>query len=141
MSPARGRAVAGGRELVRPVEQLAERVGQRMDVARGHDAARAEAPDDLAEPADVVDDRGHARAERLQERARLVELVPVREDRDRRLRERPLELGSAEIAEPPFGPLAAARRSSSSGIRGSPATRSRAPSTPSDGLDRVRRPL
>ena len=40
---------------------------------------------DLAEAADVVDDRGDAGAERLEQRARLVELGPVGEDADRRL--------------------------------------------------------
>ncbi len=47
----------------------------------------------LAESRDVVDHHRQARAERLQQRARLVELGSVREDGDRRLRQRAVELG------------------------------------------------
>ena len=100
-------------------------LGQRVDVAGGHDAPGAVRAHRLAEAGDVVDDRGHAGAERLQQRTRLVELGAVREDRDRRLRERAVELGLREVAEPPLDALGgrAGRRAASPGR---PATSSRA---------------
>ena len=55
-------------------------------------AARSEAAHRLAQAADVVDHRGDAGAERLQQRAGLVELCPVGKDGDRRLTEGAVEL-------------------------------------------------
>ena len=86
------RALARRSELAGIVEELGERAAEARDVAGRHDPARGEARDDLAEPADVVDDRGDACAQRLEQRAGLVELVAVGEDRDGRLGERLLEL-------------------------------------------------
>ena len=109
-------------------------VRERVDVTRGHDGARAEAVDDLAEPTDVVHDRRQPCAERLEERARLVELGPIREDGDRRVRERvgdPRGRRGSRGATPPRAGLARACRSAR-GIRGSPATSSRAPATRPD---------
>ena len=60
-------------------------------------------------PADVVGNRGYAGPERLEERARLVELGAVREDGDRRVRERPVELCRREIAETPLDALGGAK--------------------------------
>ena len=64
-----------------------------VDVPGRHDAAGAEGADDLAEAADVVDDGRDARSDRLQQRAGLVELGAVGEDRDGRLAE-----GSGDLA-------------------------------------------
>src|SRR5207244_3695375 len=55
-------------------EQLAQRLGQRFDVPGWDDAAGGEAAHRLAEPRDVVDDGRDACPERLEERARLIEL-------------------------------------------------------------------
>ena len=124
--------VACRRECVGVVEQLSERSAQSLDVPWRHHASRAEASDDLAKASDVVDDRRNTRAERLQESSGLVELRPVGKDGDRRLRQGALELLRAEIPEPPLGPIALrSAEARSSGIRGSPATSRRAPSTAS----------
>ena len=45
----------------------------------------SEPADDLAQHADVVDDRRHACSQHLQERAREIDLCAVREERDGRL--------------------------------------------------------
>ncbi len=116
-APARARG-----ERLRVGEQLARRLGQRLDVPGRHDAAGAVTRDRLAEAADVVDDRRDARPERLQQRARLVELGAIREDRDRRVRERALELGRRRDSR------AAIRRAAPRGARraASPGRRRRA---------------
>ena len=59
--------------------------------------------DGLPEPADVVDHRRDPGAERLQERPRLVELVPVGEGGDGRSRECLLDRRLVEVAEAPLG--------------------------------------
>ena len=84
-------------------------LGERGDVPGRDDAAGAERLHGLGEPADVVDDRRHAGAERAQQRARLVELGAVGEERHRRLAERAVELGVREVAEPPLGAIARGR--------------------------------
>src|SRR5262249_51189533 len=84
-----GEGVVGG---------LREAVG----VARGNYTAGSEVPYGLRDAADVVRDRGHAGAERAQESAALVEFGPVREDGDRRLAERTVDLLAREVAEPPL---------------------------------------
>ena len=91
-----------GRALL-DVDQLSQRARQGIDVPRRHDASRLEPAHDLAEAADVVDDRGDTGPERLEQRPGLVELGAVREDRHGRLGERALELRRAEVPEPPFG--------------------------------------
>ena len=73
-------------------EQLANRRGQPFDIAGLDHAAGAELAHRLGEAADVVDDRGHARAERAQERGGHVDLRLVREERERRDRERVVDL-------------------------------------------------
>ena len=85
-------------------EELAEGLAEAPEVARSHDAARSKPFDDLSEPTHVVDDGGNARPERLKKCPRLVELRPVGEDGDGRLRERLLELARAEVPEPPLDP-------------------------------------
>ena len=94
---------------MRVVEQLAHGLGERLDVARRDDAAGPEAANRLAEAADVVGDGRHAGAERAHERAALVDLGPVGEERDRRLAERAVDLVVREVAEPPLGPVARGR--------------------------------
>src|SRR4051812_13873478 len=79
LAPGRFGARARRGERCRVGEQLAQRLGQRFDVAGGDDAAGPEAAHRLAEPRYVVDDGGDARAESLEERAGLVELGAVRE--------------------------------------------------------------
>ena len=96
------RACTGPREGGRVVEQLASRLGQRRDVARRNDPARAEAPDRLCEPADVVRDHWNAGAERPEQGPALVDLGPVRKERDRRVAQRAVDLVVREIAEPPL---------------------------------------
>src|SRR5207249_3499409 len=80
--------------------------GQAVDVARLDDTAGAVAPDGLGDAADVVRDGGHAGAERLQQRPALVELRPVREERDGRVAECAFHFSLRQIAEAPFGELA-----------------------------------
>ena len=53
------------REGIGIAEKSPESRGHSLDVAGCHDGARAEATDDLAEPAYVVDDRGYAGSEDL----------------------------------------------------------------------------
>ena len=100
-------ALAGRLERCGVVEQLAQRGGQGLDVVGRHDAPGAVAANRLGEAADVVDDRWHARAERLQERAGLIELGAVGEDGDLidDVETRRREYGSAdrEDAEEAFG--------------------------------------
>ena len=138
LSRARRGARARLGERVGVVEQLAERLLQALDVTRRDDPAGSEGADDLAEPADVVDDRRDACADRLQQRAGLVELGAVREDGDRRRAERALDLARRQVAEAPLGAIAgalrAARRAGSADRRRRAAARS---GTPSDGLDGV----
>ncbi|MCS7007670.1 MAG: hypothetical protein NZL88_08980 [Gaiellaceae bacterium] len=78
-------------------------MGHALDVPWLDDRARVEAADDLAEPPDVVHDRGNAGSEGLEERSREVDLGPVREEPDGRLGEGALELGAREEAEAPLG--------------------------------------
>ena len=107
----------------------------------GHDPPGGEARDDLAQPADVVDDRGDAGAQRLEERPGLVELVAVGEDRDGRLGERLLELAGAEVAEAPLDAVAAALaelRERDARVAGDEQARVR---HGEDGRDRVGEPL
>ncbi len=78
-------------------------MGEGVEIASRDDASGSEAQNRLGEAADVVGDDRDTRAERLQERPRLVELGAVGEDGDRRLRECPLELHRLEVAESPFG--------------------------------------
>ena len=82
-------------------QERLDRVGERLDVAGGHDTPRVERTHGLGDAADVVGDGGHARTERAQEGAALVELRLVREHRDRRLAERAVDLGLRQVAEPP----------------------------------------
>ena len=89
-------AGAGRGERRGVFEQLPHGRAQRVDVVRRHDPAGAVAADDLAEAADVVDDRRDAGPERLQQRAALVELGAVGEDRDGRLAERATRAPAAE---------------------------------------------
>ena len=86
MSSSRARARARRAPRARP-DRRAARARPRSSRPRRRVGRRAlrRTPDRLAEPADVVDDRRHAGAERLQEGAGLVELRAIREDRDRRL--------------------------------------------------------
>ena len=103
--PGAARSLACGRERVGVFEQLPERGAQALDVSGRDDAARREPADDLAQATHVVDDGRHAGTERLEERAGLVQLGPVGEDRDGRLGQREFELGRAEIAEAPLRPV------------------------------------
>src|SRR6266536_712979 len=73
-----------------------------LDVARGNDAPCLEAAYGLGDPADVVRDRGHARAERAQQGAALVELRVVGEDGDGRVAEGTVGLVLRQVAEPPL---------------------------------------
>ena len=84
----------------------------------------------LCDAADVVGDRGNAGSERAEQRAALVELGLVREDGERRLAERAVDLRPGEIAErQSTSRPAAAARYRSIGSSGSPATMRRASST------------
>ena len=73
-----------------------------VDVSGRHDRARAEAADDLAEPADVVDDGGNAGPEHLQQGSGDVDLGPVGKERDGRLRESAAQLRLREVSESPL---------------------------------------
>ena len=95
------RAGAGGLERGRVAEELAGGGGERLHVSGRHDAAGLEAAHRLGNAAHVVGDRRHAGAERPQERAALVELGPVGEERERRLAEGAVDLGRRQVAEPP----------------------------------------
>ena len=97
-SAKRSGAGVGERRLV--VEQLSDGVAQCGDVIGRDNAPGTVVRDSLAETADVVDDRRHPGAERLQERPALVELRAVGEDCDGRVTESTLELLRREIAEP-----------------------------------------
>ncbi len=96
------------RALARPLqrgvvgEELVQRRRESGNVARGYDAAGVEAAHGLRDATDVVGDHGDSGAERLQERAALVELGPIREDGDGRLAERALDLRPCEVAETPL---------------------------------------
>jgi L-cysteine/cystine lyase len=83
-------------------EELPDREGQRADVPRRHHPPRGEPPHRLGDAADVVRDGRHARAQRAQERAALVELGPVRKDGDGRVAEGAVDLRRREITEPPL---------------------------------------
>src|SRR5206468_8993410 len=76
-------ACTGSVERSGVVEQLCDRMCERLYVVSGDDAAGAEGSNRLGEPAHVVDDDRDPRAERLKERTRLVELGAVGKDRDR----------------------------------------------------------
>ena len=78
---ARPRARSASRAATRTAS--VERRRRRPRARRGR---RRNARTGSPSPRDVVDDRRHARAECLQQRTRLVELGPVREDGNRRLR-------------------------------------------------------
>ena len=54
----------------------------RVDVAGWNDCAGAEPAYHLAEPTDVVNDRGETGSEYLEERARDVDLGPVGKERE-----------------------------------------------------------
>src|SRR3954453_19619980 len=101
---ARARTCGGERGPV--IQQLARCRSEGLDVARRHDAARLESPDRLGDAADVVRNRRHTGAERLEERSALVELRPVGEQRHRRLAERAFELALWEVTEAPLGHVA-----------------------------------
>src|SRR5215210_1127324 len=88
------------------VEELAGSLRERFDVARRHDAAGFEPPDRLREASDVVRDHRNAGAEGPEESSALVDLRPVRKERDRRLSERGVDLALRQVAEPPLGPVA-----------------------------------
>ena len=124
-------ACASRCERLRISEQVLESGRHRVDVPRWNDRAGTEPAHHLAEPADVVDDRGET-GTRVPAAAR-----PRRRSRLGRERARPSTRtahGAApsragiRAAIPPGHPRCAARPSS--GTRGSPTTRSRAPSTP-----------
>ena len=91
--------------------------------------------------ADVVDDRGHARAEHLQERAGDVDLGAVREQGDGRLRERAAKLRVREVSEPPL--RAVAGRALQAGERHPRVADDEEPGVfdPEHRLDRILRPL
>ena len=99
-------ATPRGRERGGITEQLSERGPEAGQVTRRDDPTRLERTHDLAEPTDVVDDRGDSGAERLQERAGLVELRGLRKDGDGRVRQRALERRAVEVPEAPLGPCA-----------------------------------
>ena len=101
---------AGARhgESVRVGEQTADRVAESVHVPLRHDRACTEARDDLAEASDVVDDRRDARAQGLEQRTGLIQLVPVREHRDRGLAERVEDLVLAQESQTPGRPGACA---------------------------------
>ena len=95
------RAAPSFRERGGVVEEPADGRRERLDVAGGDDATRAEAPDRLPEAADVVRDGGDAGTQGAEERAALVDLRPVREEGERGLSVGPVDLGLREVAEPP----------------------------------------
>ena len=97
-------------ERARVVEKLSHRVTQGGDVVGRHHTPGTERSHRLGKPADVVDDGGQARSERLQKRAALVELRSIGEDRDRRFAERPLDLRLREIAEPKLSSVEGGQR-------------------------------
>src|SRR5207253_573294 len=86
-------ARARARKGVAVAQELACSVCERVDVARRDNTTGAEAADRLGEAGNVVGDRRNARAERLQQGSRLVELGAIREERDGGLGERAVELG------------------------------------------------
>jgi endonuclease/exonuclease/phosphatase family metal-dependent hydrolase len=96
-------------ERRRVVEQLTGSRGKRLDVTGRHDASRAEPRDRLRDSADVVRHCRHSGAERLQERAALVELRPVWKECDGCLAERALELVLREVTEAPLREVAGLR--------------------------------
>jgi endonuclease/exonuclease/phosphatase family metal-dependent hydrolase len=102
------------RAFARPLQRVAvveEPAGGRREavaVVGGDDGPCRESPHRLGNPADVVGDGRHACAERPEERAALVELLAVREERNRRLGERVVDLGFARVVRSPFDPWLAA---------------------------------
>ena len=92
-------------ERVRVAEELANRLGQSVDVAGRHDTAGSIGAHRLGEPADVVDDCGDTGTERLEQCTGLVELCAVGKDGDGRLGERAVELGLRQVTESPLDSL------------------------------------
>ena len=113
-APARAAASASGSPSSSPAAAVSASTSPS-----GTTLPAPKAADRLAEPGDVVDDGGHAGAERLQERARLVELGAVGEESDRRLGKRAVDLGLGEVPESPLrrAPPRAGRRAASRGRR------------------------
>ena len=107
----------------------------------GHDGAGVEASDDLAQAADVVHDRGHARSEHLQQRARDVDLGPVGKERDRGLRERAPQLRVGHVPEPPLGAVARGRAQAAERYPRVADDEQPRPVDAEHGLDGVLRPL
>ena len=128
LAPARRRACAAA-SASRVAEEPLERGGHRFHVTGRHDRAGSEPADDLAESADVVDDRRDTRAEHLEQRAGDVDLRAVREQPDGRFRKRAPQLRVREVAEPPLGTVArrlvAGRRAERAGRRRRGAARRR----------------
>ena len=121
-------------ERRRIVEQLARGLGERVEVARRHDPTRLEAAHRLGDPAHVVGDDRNPGAERAQQRPALVDLGPVRKERDRRLAERPVDLvlGQDSRGATPLGrrPRPGSRRCSRADRRRRAAAPRRSASSP-----------